>query len=135
MAGYESPWEAMGKRDDGYTVLDPRDFRSKPPVQMQPARQQALEDYRAEIERSLAETKPIVNPDPWSSMLGESDAHRERKSAESAWVDSYLRSESGAAIPIDERRAYTKMYFPQPGDSPEHVRRKKALRAGLGMGK
>lgn len=49
--------------------------------------------------------------------------------AMNSWVDTYLRDESGAAIPDTERAAYFKVYFPQQGDPPQAVQNKARLRA------
>lgn len=57
-----------------------------------------------------------------------SDLGKKAMSAQSAWVESYLRDASGAAIPPSERQAYAQDYFPQPGDTPEIVANKAALR-------
>ena len=53
----------------------------------------------------------------------------EAQAAQSAWVESYLRDASGAAIPPSERMAYAKDFFPQPGDSTDVVANKAQLRA------
>lgn len=57
-----------------------------------------------------------------------SDSANQARSAESAWVESYLRDASGAAIPHDERSAYAEQFFPRPGDDEQTVRNKEALR-------
>ena len=44
------------------------------------------------------------------------------------WVNSFLRKESGAAIPKDERASYFHIYFPQPGDTPKAVNDKRKQR-------
>ena len=49
--------------------------------------------------------------------------------AADSWIDSYLRDESGAAIPDAERAAYYRIYFPQPGENdPTTIANKAVLR-------
>lgn len=48
--------------------------------------------------------------------------------AKASFVASVLRKESGAAVTPDEFAAYDKIYFPQPGDSPQTLRDKQVLR-------
>lgn len=52
----------------------------------------------------------------------------EANAAKSSWVETFLRTDSGAAIPPDERLAYAKDYFPQPGDTPQVIANKELLR-------
>lgn len=52
----------------------------------------------------------------------------EANSAQSAWVESYLRDASGAAIAPSERMAYAKDFFPRPGDSEQVIQNKAELR-------
>jgi hypothetical protein len=55
----------------------------------------------------------------------------ERKQAEAAsdsWVDSFLRLDSGAAIGVEERSEFKRIYFPQPGDDEQTVKNKAKLR-------
>lgn len=52
----------------------------------------------------------------------------EADAAMQSWGDTYLRDESGAAIPDSERAAYYKIYFPQMGDTPQAVANKARLR-------
>ena len=51
------------------------------------------------------------------------------QSAEEAWVESFLRDASGAAIPASERAPYKDQFFARKGDSPEVLKNKAALRA------
>ena len=57
-----------------------------------------------------------------------SDAAKESQAAQSAWVETYLRDASGAAIPQSERMSYAKDFFPRPGDSETTVTNKQNLR-------
>ena len=41
MSGYDSPWMLLGLREDGYPVLDPRDYRNVPTGQRLSAQQSA----------------------------------------------------------------------------------------------
>jgi len=52
----------------------------------------------------------------------------EAEAAMSSWGDSYLRDESGAAIPEAERGKYYEIYFPQLGDTKAAVENKRILR-------
>lgn len=64
----------------------------------------------------------------WAPQFMKSDAGKKAAAAQSSWIESYLRDASGAAIPPSERGAYAKDYFPRPGDTPEIVKNKEALR-------
>jgi hypothetical protein len=52
----------------------------------------------------------------------------EAQAAQSAWIESFLRDASGAAIPPSERSAYAKDFFAQPGDPENVVKNKQVLR-------
>lgn len=65
----------------------------------------------------------------WTPAFLKSDAAKEAEAAKSAWVETYLRDASGAAIPPNERLAYAKDYFEVPGDTPQVIANKAALRA------
>ncbi len=45
------------------------------------------------------------------------------------WIRANLRRESGAVIGVDEMASEFRVYFPQPGDSPEVIRQKANARA------
>jgi hypothetical protein len=62
-------------------------------------------------------------------QFAKSDLGKKAMAAQKAWVESYLRDASGAAIAASERSAYANDYFPRPGDTPEIVANKNALRA------
>jgi hypothetical protein len=64
----------------------------------------------------------------WIPNFMKNDKAIKAKAAESAWVESFLRDASGAAIPPSERGAYAVDFFPQPSDPPEVVANKAALR-------
>lgn len=59
------------------------------------------------------------------------DERRQAEASGDAWVDSFLRLDSGAAIPIDERTNYKPLYFAQSGDDPKTVANKAALRQAV----
>jgi hypothetical protein len=65
----------------------------------------------------------------WTPAFLKSASAKEAEAAKSVWVENYLRDASGAAIPPSERLAYAKDYFEVPGDTPEIVANKAALRA------
>jgi len=67
----------------------------------------------------------IRNIGPYATK---NDLAKKAESAQSAWVESFLRDASGAAIPNDERLNYAKDFFPRPGDTPEIIANKAALR-------
>jgi hypothetical protein len=51
------------------------------------------------------------------------------QAAEEAWVESFLRDASGAAIPATERAPYKDQFFARKGDSKDVLKNKAALRA------
>jgi len=57
-----------------------------------------------------------------------SPGHQRYMQAAEQWIRAFLRKESGAAIGKDEFQRDFKVYFPQPGDSPEVVQQKAAAR-------
>lgn len=69
-----------------------------------------------------------IDNSEWAPNWLKNNKAVEAQAAQSNWVETFLRDASGAAIPISERMAYAKDYFPQPGDSPEVVKNKAALR-------
>lgn len=88
-------------------------------------------------------TDPLefIDNSNWApAMLRSNDANKAR-SSQDAWIESFLRDASGAAIPEAERNAYRAQFFPQPGDSSEVAANKEALRlqkmdnARMGAGK
>ncbi len=65
----------------------------------------------------------------WTPAFLKSESAKEAQAAKSAWVETYLRDASGAAIAPSERLAYARDYFEEPGDTPQVVANKAALRA------
>lgn len=57
-----------------------------------------------------------------------SPEHQRYMQAAEQWIRAFLRKESGAAIGKDEFVRDFKVYFPQPGDSPETIQQKAAAR-------
>jgi hypothetical protein len=55
-------------------------------------------------------------------------ARIEQDQAETNFVDAVLRQRTGAGARPDEIASYRKTYFPRPGDTPNAVAQKKALR-------
>lgn len=86
---------------------------------------------KGQADRSFDPTDPkqFIDNSSWAPKWLKSDAAGEAESAQSAWVESYLRDASGAAIPPSERLSYARDYFPRPGDTPEAVKNKAMLRA------
>ena len=70
----------------------------------------------------------IDNSDTYAPNWMRSDSAIQAQAARDSWGDSYLRDESGAAIPIDERAKYYKIYFPQQGEDEKTVSNKAKLR-------
>lgn len=64
----------------------------------------------------------------WAPNMLKNNKAIEAKAAEDAWIESYLRDASGAAIADKERSSYSNIYFPQAGDTKSVVANKKALR-------
>lgn len=60
-----------------------------------------------------------------------SDQEQSLNVAKTAFISSVLRKESGAAVTPQEFEQYDKIYFPQPGDTPNVLRDKQQLRANF----
>jgi hypothetical protein len=71
----------------------------------------------------------IIDNSDWAPNILKNNKAIEAQSAQESWIESFLRDASGAAIANHERGAYKKIYFPQPGDPPDVVANKAALRA------
>ncbi len=69
-----------------------------------------------------------IDNSSWAPNLIKNDKAIEAQAAQDAWIESFLRDASGAAIGKNEREDYKKIYFPQPGDTTDVVANKKALR-------
>lgn len=72
-------------------------------------------------------TKIVDNYDYAPNVMRSNDSIKAR-SAQDAWIESFLRDASGAAIPQNERGDYRKQFFPQPGDPPDVLANKQQLR-------
>ena len=70
----------------------------------------------------------FIDNSSWAPNWMKSDAAVEARASQDSWIDSFLRDESGAAIPETERGSYRKVYFPVPGDTAQAVANKAALR-------
>ena len=95
----------------------------------------AEEQFRAAMNKGIKSgeydpTDPtqFIDSSKYAPNWMKSDAAVELRAAADSWIDSFLRDESGAAIPKDERSEYYAIYFPQGGDSPEVVANKESLR-------
>lgn len=71
----------------------------------------------------------FIDNSKWAPNILKSDKAVESQAAQNAWIESFLRDASGAAIPDSEREAYGRIYFPRPGDTDDVVKNKAALRA------
>lgn len=95
----------------------------------------AESQYQAAIAKGQADgsfnptdPKQFIDASRSSPEWMKSDAANEAMAAADSWIDSYLRDESGAAIPPDEKAEYYRTYFPQKGDTAQTVANKTALR-------
>jgi hypothetical protein len=70
-----------------------------------------------------------IDNSSWAPNWLKNDKAVEAQSAQSSWIESFLRDASGAAIPHAERASYAEIYFPQPGDTDDVKKNKAALRA------
>lgn len=116
----------------------------RPTLYMQKARGLADTGEQAETDYQKAITKGRVkrsyNPTDTSSPIDtyaqmpemgrflQSDAAVEAHSSSGRWLNSFLRDESGAALPDEEIPRFRRMYFPGPGDTKESVASKKRAR-------
>lgn len=73
-------------------------------------------------EKSLS-TWDLVAP-----SFAQSEAGQTYTQAKRQWVEAYLRKDSGAAIGKDEYANADRAYFPQVGDKPETLKRKREAR-------
>jgi hypothetical protein len=91
----------------------------------------ANKQYEDAVKKGFEPTSygSLVDQTSWAPQFLKSDAGKEAAAAQEAWVETYLRDASGAAIPVDERFNYSKPFFPQRGDSPKVIENKAALRA------
>jgi hypothetical protein len=102
------------------------------------AGQTAASQYEAAIKKGAKETgwqgyDPTSYGDwlqsqSWTPSFLKSASAKEAQAAKSAWVETYLRDASGAAIAPSERLAYARDYFEEPGDSAQVVANKAVLR-------
>ncbi|MCA6114243.1 hypothetical protein J6524_04775 [Bradyrhizobium sp. WSM 1738] len=68
---------------------------------------------------------------PMGGAYLQSPEYQKYKAAKEAFIGAHLRDVSGAAIGTPEYVRAEKTFFPQPGEGPEVVRQKAALRANL----
>jgi hypothetical protein len=102
------------------------------------AGQTAASQYEAAIKKGDKETgwqsydptsySDWLQSQSWTPSFLKSASAKEAQAAKSAWVETYLRDASGAAIAPSERLAYARDYFEEPGDSPQVVANKAVLR-------
>ncbi|WP_029082904.1 hypothetical protein [Bradyrhizobium sp. th.b2] len=74
---------------------------------------------------------PISDKLPLGSAYLQSPEYQKYKAAKEAFLGAHLRDVSGAAIGSNEYVRAEKTFFPQPGEGPEVVAQKAALRAQL----
>lgn len=67
-------------------------------------------------------------PEGAANFFVRSEDHQKYMQAAEQWIRAFLRKESGAAIGKDEFARDFKVYFPQPGDTPETIRQKEQAR-------
>jgi hypothetical protein len=68
---------------------------------------------------------------PMGGAYLQSPDYQKYKAAKEAFIGAHLRDVSGAAIGTPEYIRAEKTFFPQPGEGPEVIRQKAALRANL----
>lgn len=73
-------------------------------------------------------------PETFANWALRSPEHQQYMQAAESWIRAFLRKESGAAISKDEFARDFKVYFPQPGDKPEVLAQKEAMRARVTQG-
>jgi hypothetical protein len=122
--------------------------KTKQQVALKEAQAKANKAYEVGLLSEKQYLDAIANPkkydptsviDVFSSKMADNPLTRgyvspERKQAEAAsdsWVDSFLRLDSGAAIGVDERSEFKRIYFPQPGDDTTTVSNKAKLRQAI----
>jgi hypothetical protein len=69
-----------------------------------------------------------ANAIPGVGSMLTSDDFKKYEAAKQNWIAAQLRKESGAAIGAQEYEAADRQYFPQPGDPPDVIAQKRALR-------
>ncbi|HEX3058050.1 MAG TPA: hypothetical protein VHP62_01740 [Usitatibacter sp.] len=87
----------------------------KPSLEMQIAKQSTAGQLRGQYAPNMLQT-------------GEQQAYRQ---AQRAFTEARLRKESGAAIPPQEFENDARMYFAQPGDTPQTIAQKQKARETL----
>jgi hypothetical protein len=105
----------------------------KPPTQGQltadtfHARARAASEVIDEIEDTAGvDTWNGIYPNFWRSEEGQAYAQ-----AQNQWIEAYLRKDSGAAIGKEEYANAARSYFPQPGDNPKTLARKRKARGEI----
>lgn len=74
---------------------------------------------------------PLTDKLPLGGAYAQSPEYQKYKAAKEAFLGAHLRDVSGAAIGSNEYVRAEKTFFPQPGEGPEAVAQKAALRAQL----
>lgn len=70
----------------------------------------------------------VIDNSSWAPAWAMNENASKARTAQSNWVEAFLRDASGAAIPPSERLAYAQDYFPQPGETPAEIENKARLR-------
>ena len=124
------------------TRMDRNDARNSKAQELSSTRAKQMGLYKngvAAEEQFLQATKDSSSYDPtssgqfidnsdWAPNILKNNKAIESQASRDAWVESFLRDASGAAISEKERGAYKKLYFPLPGDTSQVVENKKSLR-------
>lgn len=90
--------------------------------------QQAEQDLAKLQNEGLSGTQAVTSSIPLVGNYLQTTDHQKFETAKSAFITAMLRQESGAAVNKNEFSRYEKELFPQPGDAPEVVKQKAALR-------
>jgi hypothetical protein len=91
--------------------------------------QQAEQDVSKLQNEGLSGVQSATSSIPLVGNYLQSTDHQRFETAKSAFITALLRQESGAAVNKSEFSRYEKEMFPQPGDAPEVVKQKAALRS------
>lgn len=67
-------------------------------------------------------------PEAIGNVVARSPEMQQYEQSAEQWIRAFLRKESGAAIGRDEFARDFKVYFPQPGDTPEVIKQKEQAR-------
>ena len=127
----------MAKMPKQLGVTQPKEEKRKEPTEAErlslgfAKRTENSDKMLSSLENNFIEGKDGFSPSQQFAYAPERFKSSNRKNYEAAQIDfigAVLRKESGAAISDEEFERESKKYFPLPGDSPENIAYKQALR-------